>query len=283
MTVEGVLTAAKAALIEQVEAANLTAQIEVLAACGALPESRCIRFGTATAGVTHERFGRKLNHVLGLGMGEIVSDRQLFSIEDAYARINCAVEIDLCPFADPSSLDVLARRGYVVNAFIGTYVRDGLTQYRQSFETNPISVRLLGPEASEHFVELSIAGFAAQAAPRSSELLQLLALSALRRQDSTLFAAEIDGQIAGTAAVSIFDLGSVRAAHLHLASTLREFRGRGVQVALLRARLRQAAEAGASFATITARPANGSARNATRAGFRLAYVKPTFFRPSNHC
>lgn len=45
---------------------------------------------------------------------------------------------------------------------------------------------------------------------------------------------------------------------------------------LLRSRLSDARRAGFDFAILQARPTNVSARNAERAGFSLAYTRPTF-------
>jgi len=272
------LTASDALLFEQLEAANLSAQVETLSQHGVLPESHSLRIGSAVAAITHARFGRKLNHVVGLGMSAATSASELNAIEEAYANIGCPVEIDLCPFANTSTLDLLRKRGYAVNAFANTYAYRNLMDLEQSADTSAVTVREMAESEIEDFQEWSVAGFAAQSNPKPLELLKLLAISATSREDTILQVAEINGAVAGTAAVSIIDLGSVRGAHLHLASTLTQFRGQGVQAALLRARLRQAATAGAHLATVTARPATSSARNAERAGFKLAYTKPTFSR-----
>jgi GNAT superfamily N-acetyltransferase len=62
------------------------------------------------------------------------------------------------------------------------------------------------------------------------------------------------------------------------ASTLPEFRNRGLQSALLQARLNLACEAGCDLAVIVTRPGSVSQRNAERAGFRLAYTKAILMR-----
>jgi hypothetical protein len=50
---------------------------------------------------------------------------------------------------------------------------------------------------------------------------------------------------------------------------------------LSEARLVAAREMGCTIATLSARPYNGSARNAERAGFTLAYTKSTFVSNRN--
>lgn len=86
--------------------------------------------------------------------------------------------------------------------------------------------------------------------------------------------AEVQGQPAGTAALSV--TGGVAA--LYGTSTRPEFRGRGVQTALLAARLHRAADSGAEFASVFVTPGSGSERNVRRAGFRGAGVRLTFTR-----
>ena len=59
------------------------------------------------------------------------------------------------------------------------------------------------------------------------------------------------------------------------AGTLAEFRGRGLQTALLRARLAAAAEAGCEYAVVVTQGGTASQRNCERLGFRVAYSKVT--------
>ena len=57
------------------------------------------------------------------------------------------------------------------------------------------------------------------------------------------------------------------------ASTRPAFRRRGVQTALLHARMDAAREAGCDLALVVTAPGEESQRNVERAGFRLAYTK----------
>ena len=60
---------------------------------------------------------------------------------------------------------------------------------------------------------------------------------------------------------------------------LPEFRRRGIQQALIAARLNYAAARGARLATIGSRPGAGTERNVRRMGFATAYTKPVMVRP----
>src|SRR6266568_701464 len=62
------------------------------------------------------------------------------------------------------------------------------------------------------------------------------------------------------------------------AGTLAEFRGRGLQTALLRARMAAAAEAGCEYAMVVTQGGTTSQRNAERLGFRVAYSKVTVIK-----
>lgn len=282
------LTHAHAILLEDVEAANLLGQVGALAAIGAVPEAQCLTIASATVALTRAEFGRKLNHIVGVGLRESLDEASLSAMEQACGAIGCAVEIDICPFADEHVLPLLAARGYAVNDFTGTYVHWHVDQPDPwPALPNGVHIRPVAGEEHDTVAEWAAIGFAAQSHSRDPALSRLLARSALHRRDTQVLVAEIDGQVAGTAAVSIVDIqpvaggpfdGPVRCAHLHMASSLPHARGRGVQTALLTARLALAAQAGVRIATITARSTGSSARNAMRAGFALAYTKPTFAR-----
>ena len=57
------------------------------------------------------------------------------------------------------------------------------------------------------------------------------------------------------------------------ASVLPAFRRRGIQQALISARLQTALSLGADLASITSHPGIPTERNAARLGFQLAYVR----------
>ena len=61
-------------------------------------------------------------------------------------------------------------------------------------------------------------------------------------------------------------------------ATLPEYRGRGVQTALIAQRLHEAALAGCEYAVVSTNPGSGSQRNMERRGFRVAYTKPVMMR-----
>jgi len=73
-------------------------------------------------------------------------------------------------------------------------------------------------------------------------------------------------------------IGEQRIFALFAAGTLPEFRGRGIQTALLRTRIRVAMEARCELAVVVTRGGSVSERNCVRLGFRVAYSKVTVLK-----
>jgi len=88
------------------------------------------------------------------------------------------------------------------------------------------------------------------------------------------YLARVDGKVAGGGALSFWN-GMAR---LFCASTLRQFRGRGVQTGLLQTRLVRAAESGSDMATCLAGPGSTSQRNIVRHGFQTLDTRAKFER-----
>lgn len=266
--------------LEAAEAKHLSRQVAAYRQLSGREECRTIAICGGVATLTNPAFGRKLNHVTGLGMGAPVNSSELARLETAYAAQGLETQCDICPHADSSTLTILAERGYIVNAFSNTYVRHLLPtdSYSVAYRGNGIEIITDRALVETTFASDSVAGFSVQAVSRPVILLETLAQIALQRSDTLLFAATVDGKVAGTAGMSLIETPSGLLAHLYIASTLPAYRGRGIQLALLHARLAAARDAGCMLASVTARPANTSARNTERAGFSLAYTKSTFIK-----
>jgi GNAT superfamily N-acetyltransferase len=271
---------AMARRLEAAEASHIARQVELYRQLrpGRTALAEPIAGGVAIA--TDPSFGRKLNHATGIGMSRAVTPDDLARIERLYAPHGLPTEIDLCPHAEAGNAPLLARHGYRVEAFSNTYARRLTDADLAAAPVPGVEVRRVEAGDAARFVAASLEGFAVQAHRRSPELLELLARIALGRGDTTLYLALVDGVVGGSAGLALIDTPDGPVAHLHIASTLPAHRGRGIQAALLVARLAAARRAGLDLASVGARPANTSARNAERAGFRLAYTKPTFSKPA---
>jgi len=268
-----------ARLLEDAHAAHLEAQVRAYAKLHPEAACRAERVGGGVAALTRRSFGRKLNHVTGFGMHGPVTHRDAARLEALYHPLGLPVEVDVCPVADPSVPAVLGARAYRVSAFSSTYAHVlAAGEDHDLPRPRGVTVRPVRAGDEEAFVASSVESFAAQPNPRPRELLEALARIALVRSDSRAYLALVDGHVAGTAAMALVATTAGSIAHLYIASTTPAFRGRGVQGALLRARLAEATRSGAILASVTARAASASARNAERAGFRLAYSTVTLSR-----
>jgi GNAT superfamily N-acetyltransferase len=262
--------------IEKADIVHLTQQAKTCA--GLFPDNKNIAtqaVGGGVAAFTLPIFGRKLNHVVGFGMNEPVSRSDLLAVEALYSSLELATEIDLCPYSHSTALQALAEGGYSVNDFVNVYAREITdADLHAGEEYEGITISRLAPDKTEEFVRCSAEGFLSGGRPRI--LLETLALIAAMRPDTRLYIALIDGRIAGSAGLALTETSQGGVAHLYIDSTMPEYRGQGVQAALTRARLSDAKREGFDFAALQARQGNGIARNAERAGFSLAYSKPTF-------
>ena len=86
------------------------------------------------------------------------------------------------------------------------------------------------------------------------------------------YLARVDGQLAGIAVLFVHD----RVADCFLAATLPEFRGRGVQTALIQRRLIDGITLGCDLATTQTVMDNASPRNMARSGFQPLYERRIF-------
>jgi ribosomal protein S18 acetylase RimI-like enzyme len=262
--------------LEHAEAQHLARQIALYARLYPGRNAQALPVAGGIAIATDPTFGRKLNHAIGLGLGTPVTADDIDRIEALYVPHGLASEIDLCPHAAPGAVAVLAGRGYRVDGFSNVLGRD----LADELPAAPPDIEVLRVDAAlaERFIAANVTGFSVQAHTRPAELLEVLARIALGRDDSTLYLALIDGEAAGSAGMALIETPLGPVAHFYIASTLPAYRGRGIQAALLRARLIDARQAGLDLASVSVRPANTSGRNAERAGFRLAYTQTTLKR-----
>jgi GNAT superfamily N-acetyltransferase len=279
--------------LEMAEATHLTRQIECYARLAEDTASVALPVAGGIAGLTRAELGRRFNHVAGFAMGACASTDDLRALEPWYAERGLPVEIDLCPHAHPSALDALSARHYVLQGFTSVYVC-ALTNLEQPPRLEPdVEVRTAGsrhaalpcpPQVGmshfepSQFVAQSIAVCSHAIETRSTRVVESLAQVAHARSDTLLFSAWIDDVVAGTGTLSLIDSPHGRVAQFRLASTLAAYRGRGVFSALLAARLAVAREAGYEIGCVTVDATQACARTIERAGFQLAYTRPTFIR-----
>jgi GNAT superfamily N-acetyltransferase len=206
-----------------------------------------------------------VNRAGALGFDGPVGEDDLERIEEFYRSHCAAPQIDLCPLADESLLALLRQRGYTVEGFMNVLWRP-LPLLPGELQPVPgIEITRPGSEEADLWLRTVAEGFEGGEAP---EMRSILAPN-FYGDGSEVFLAWIDGQPAGGGAF----VSHEGVAELCSASTRPAFRHRGVQFALLRARLREAARVGNDVAMTLTAPGSPSQRNIERAGFRLAYTR----------
>ncbi len=223
--------------------------------------------------------GAPFNKVVGLGFGGVPGDTALDAIEAAYAARAAGVQVELAALADPEIGVLLTNRGYRLVGFenvLGRALGAGTTP-----TTAPtVEVRLGRDDELDAWVDVVTTGFASpddQGVPSHEEFSR----ETVERAERDFVAAGVrnylalrDGIIAGGAGLRITD----KVAQLVGAATAVEHRRRGVQTALLAARLADAAAAGCDIAVVTTAPGSRSQQNVQRQGFHLLYARAILVR-----
>jgi len=218
--------------------------------------------------------GSPFNKVAGLGFSGVPSAGALEEIEDAFAVLGSPVQIELAHLGDPQIGKVLTERGYLLIGFenvLGVALAFGPGRIAPS----GIEVRASGDDQFEAWLRLITEGFSrpdTQGVPSHEEFPREVIERAERdaaAAGATRYIALRGGELAGAASLRLAD----GVAQLTGAATVPAHRRRGVQGALLSARLAVAAAAGCDIAVITTQPGSKSQQNAQRRGFDLLYTR----------
>ncbi|HEY3368817.1 MAG TPA: hypothetical protein VGK74_27485 [Symbiobacteriaceae bacterium] len=260
-------------LARQLELAEAQSQARYCASQGRLyPDvpSAVLWVGDACAIYTGP--GSPLSRASGLGMSGPVTAADLDLVEEFYHSRSVAARVDLSPFADPSLAALLGRRGYRIQMFLNVFVRSiGPNDRVTSAPSTGVTVEIIGPDEERAWADTISKGFGGEdAAPEYPNI----ALCSLHTPGTLGFWARVHGEPAGGGSLHIQE----RLAAFFGGSTRTTMRGRGVQSALLHARIAQAAAAGCDLATVKTTPGSASQRNVQRVGFVIAYTRPTLIK-----
>lgn len=196
-------------------------------------------------------------------------DEALLEQGEAFlAELGVPARISFCPLGRSAVLELLARRGYQPRHFINLYVRrvepPGEAPLPRGLEIGP-------PRDLEEWLAASRAAWELKGTPQEARFGQV----ALERPEAVSLVGRVEGQAVAVGAMRVRE----GIAFLNGAATAPAHRGRGIQAALLRERLRRAWEGGCEYAAISATPGSTSARNIERHGFRLAYTRLSLEKP----
>jgi len=219
--------------------------------------------------------GSPINKVIGVGFGDLISEGAWDSVERRFAEKGCPVRVEISTLADSAVGAALTRRRYVLTDFENVLGYD-VSEAGGAGPAGGSGLTIARDEGDlGTWMDLVVQGFAhPDGSPQSSEafeddMLRQVFQDFAASAGFARYLARIDGMQAGGAGLRL----SERIAQFCGASTLPAFRRRGVQAALLRCRLRDAADAGCDVAVVTTQPGSKSNHNAQRQGFALLYAR----------
>jgi ribosomal protein S18 acetylase RimI-like enzyme len=261
-----------AALARSVERGQAAAMVELSV------EAQPLEDGWMTFGGP----GAFVNKACGLGLAGPVAKEAGRDLVDFFASRGVEPRVELCPYVHPSLLVALGRAGFQLHEFENVFFRPlGETEnfraalpsgWPQGLTVDRVDAK--DALAIEEYVRLSSQGFFPDGKTMSKGFLES-AMKAPLLPHTDSFVARLEGQAVGAGGCSM------RAGLLSLfgTSVRPEFRKRGVQQALVAARLERGRERGAGLATIVSLAGAGTERNAVRLGFRMAYTRAALVRP----
>jgi GNAT superfamily N-acetyltransferase len=208
----------------------------------------------------------------GLGLNGPVSEEDLERLEGFFRSRGSAVFTEVCPMADQSFIEALGKRSYRVIEFSNMLMRE-ISEHEKFPPPAPdVTIRPAELGESRLFAETVSRGFSEHFEP-TDELISTIQ-EFFTGVGLTPYLAFLDGKLAGGGTLGI----RKRVAGLFGTSTLPEFRKRGIQSALIAARLEIGRSAGCDVAMSITLPASGSQRNLERQGFRVVYTRTKFTR-----
>jgi len=222
---------------------------------------------------TYSGPGAPFNKVSGLGFGVIPGVADLVAVEAAFAAEGAPVQVELSTLGDPAFGAALTERGYRLVAFenvLGRPVPGPVPSLRPSnvevrradgLESEWMNVVLDGVEQPDQEGVPAHEEFSRKTVERS--------VAAMVRSGARQYVALHDRRVVGGASFRV--AGGL--AQMTGAATAPSHRRRGVQTALLAARLEEAASVGCDFAVVTTEPASRSHANIQKIGFDLLYSR----------
>ena len=214
------------------------------------------------------------NKVAGLGFGGVPDPADLDEIEQAFAARGAPVQVELPHLADPAIGALLTERGYRLESFENVLGR-ALGGAPERVASPGVEVRRSGDDEFDAWLDVQADAVArpdTRGVPSHEEFPREVYLRAERDMAAAgvlRYAALWDGVLAGGAALRLTD----GVAQFAGAGTAPAYRRRGIQAALLTARLADATAAGCDVAVITTQPGSTSQQNAQRRGFDLLYTR----------
>jgi ribosomal protein S18 acetylase RimI-like enzyme len=217
--------------------------------------------------------GSPIGRATSLGLDRPFTVEDLNRVERFYLSHHAPAQVDLCPLHDPTVFEMFKERGYGIAELNNVLYRRLDREERFPAPPAGCEIRRGRPEEARELGGIVEHAFFPDGPPEAFKDL----LTPLYQMEGALtFSASIEGKMAACGAGLVIPEHGIFA--VCGAGTAIEFRGRGLQTALLRTRLAAAAEAGCEYAVVVTQGGTASQRNCERLGFRVAYSKATVIK-----
>lgn len=224
--------------------------------------------------------GAWFNRAQGLGLDGPVDPPQIEHLITYYEERGIEPRVEVCPFAHDSLVRGLADQRFVVRRFLIVLYRvvSGDEDFTPPHAAPPeLRIEVVGPgdaDAIESFARAWVVGFDVKGEDRVEETMRA-ARRVIATRGSIGIRAMMGDRCVGAGGLEID--GAL--ASLFGVSVAPDMRRKGIQLAMLSWRLREAARHDVRIATIESHPGASTESNAMRMGFTPAYTKATLVRP----
>jgi ribosomal protein S18 acetylase RimI-like enzyme len=276
-------TASLAARIERAECAMLS---DLAAHVSRVPPEGVVAQAIGGGLAVYTGAGSPSNKLAGMGFAAAPSAAELDAVEQAFASRGAPLQAEVSSLGDPEVLRALSGRGYALIGFenvLGLALTPAIAATADDSLVQVVLAARDDAAAGAAWMDAVATGFQHPDTfdgPPSHESFDREALDRIFADTFAAasferYLARLDGAIAGGGSLRITD----GVAQLAGAATLPQCRRRGVQSALLRYRLREAARRGCDVAVVTTQPGSKSTENVQRFGFAILYVRAILVRP----
>jgi GNAT superfamily N-acetyltransferase len=261
----GTPAAVEAARVEWAQAATCRAVAAAIAERA--PESGAGVLASRAGLAVFAGAGSPLTQGMAMGLRGPVAAGELDALE-AHLRPahDGPRQLEVCAFADPSLLALLAARGYRVNEWQLVWTRP-VPEAPLAPPPPGLTIRRVQPGEEERFCRVVMAGFL-ESEDVPNQAIAMILPTAFAAGYELYLALDGDEPIGGATLCYADGVAFVSGSGVRPA-----FRRRGAQGALIRARLDRARALGCTLACANTLPGTASRRNMERNGFAVAYPK----------
>jgi ribosomal protein S18 acetylase RimI-like enzyme len=217
--------------------------------------------------------GSPIGRATGLGLDRPFTVEDLNRVEQFYLSHHAPSQVDLCPLHDPPVFEMFKERGYGIAELNNVLYRRLDPEEKFPSPSAGCEIRRGQPEEARELGGIVERAFFPDGTP---EAFKDLLTPLYQMEGAVTFSASVGGKMAACGAGLVIPEHRIFA--ICGAGTAVEFRGRGLQTALLRTRLADAAKAGCEYAVVVTQGGSASQRNCERLGFRVAYSKVTVIK-----